>query len=205
MISAVRTALAGLALCIGLAGAQAADYRESFDEASDPSRVLAGVLPLGEQDGWLGELVDGGFRLSNAARAGAVRYVYVEPGDRLAGLEVSVEGRFEGEHAGAGLIYALDRGAGTYFAFVVSGAGRYTLYRRTPEGLRRMAAGRNDAIAVDGANRLSVRFGEDTVEHFVNDANVVATRSKMSTEGGVGLVALDRGAFHFDDFGFTGP
>ena len=205
--TAIVTATAGAAFAFGLAlaaaGPAGADYRESFDAGADPGRVMAGKLLLGEKDGWSGELSEGQYRLSNADKANALRYFFVYPKQRAASLEVTVEGRFDGDNAGAGLLYGVDREAGTYYAFVVAKGGKYAVFERTPNGIKRIAAGGNDAINREGVNALSIRFEGNTVSHFINDAKMMGFGSKNPVEGAVGIVAIDRGAYSFDDFAFT--
>ena len=192
----------GLWLSTATGAARAMDYRDGFDSLDS---ALVGALMLGETDGWAGALKDGRYALDNASQSGSVRYYFLTPKRQPATLEVAVEGGFDGEQAGAGLIYGLDREAGTYYAFVVTRDGKYSVYQRSNKGLRRIAAGSNEAIRSAGPNRLEVRFEGTAVSHFINESKMMGFGLKTAVEGGVGIVAIDRGRFLFDDFFFSAP
>ena len=199
-----QTLLASLiltaALVLGSGGAAAGDYRESFDAGGDPARMMGGALRLGAFDGWSGALEAGIYRLRNESAPGTVRFFHVQPAGPALSASVQVEGSFEGDNAGAGLLYGFDKAAGVYHAFVVMKDGSYGLWRRTAQGISRVAGGTNDAIQAAGVNRLEVRFDGAMAEHYVNESRMVTISTQRPADGGVGIVAFDSGDYRFDDF-----
>lgn len=199
-----------VALALAAAPALAAEYRETFDEGRDPAKILAGTLLIGDDGVWSGALEDGAYSLSNAGKDGAVRYFHVDfsnqsgagAGSRTE-VAVDVAGQFDGQVAGAGLLYRFDRAARTYYAFVVMKDGVYSLWQRGTEGLRRVAAGSNAAIKPDGTNSLLVRLEDGKAELFVNDTRIGGHSTGPTAEGDVGIVAFDRGTYSFDNFRLT--
>ena len=185
----------------------AAEYRESFDAGSDPAKIMAGTLLIGDDGVWTGALEDGAYRLSNPGKDGAIRFYHFGfPGRSAASatgrteVAVDVEGRFDGRIAGAGLLYRFDPAARTYYAFVVMKEGAYSLWQRTAEGLRRVASGSNAAIKPAGANSLLARLQGGKAEVFVNETRIVGHSLGAGQTGHVGIVAFDRGAYRFDNF-----
>lgn len=185
----------------------AAEYREAFDEGRDPAQVMAGTLLIGDDGIWTGALEDGAYSLSNSGKDGAVRFYHfgfpsqgTSGGPSRTEVAVDVAGQFDGQISGAGLLYQFDRQARTYYAFVVMKDGSYSLLRRGAEGLRRVAAGNNAAIKSDGVNSLLARLQGGKAELYVNDTRVVGHSTDPSAAGDAGIIALDRGAYRFDNF-----
>ena len=199
----------GLALTGSAAPAQAPGYIETFDEGSDPADVMAGVLLIGEDGAWSGRLEDGVYKLANRDKSGAIRYFHLgrrgsaaRPGSvKLFGVDVA--GRFSSDVAGAGLIYRFDRQAKTYFAFVITRDG-YGVWQRGRDGFRRVAAGSNEAIKAEEPNSLIVQLASGRARLFVNETQVLAHSVKGGTGGDIGIIAIDRGEFLFDNFKLAG-
>jgi len=204
-----RSLLVTVALAAPLAiwPALAAEYRESFDESRDPARIMAGTLLIGNDGTWIGALEDGAYSLSNSGKAGAVRYFHVDFAKRngtdaaeRTEVAVDVAGQFEGQAAGAGLLYRFDREARTYYAFVVMKDGAYSLWQRSADGLRRLAGGSNAAIKPGSVNSLLARLQGGEAELYVNDTRIVGHSTGATLAGDVGIIAFDRGAYRFDNF-----
>ena len=83
--------------------------------------------------------------------------VLPKPVAGAAKITVSVFGQFQGEKAGAGLVYGYQPDGG-YYAFVVTPNKGYALYRGGADGLRQISKGTNNAIQVSSVNRLSAEL-----------------------------------------------
>ena len=204
-----RGAIAGLALvwAVALTVGQAAalEVKESFDAVDDPARVLGGTLHTGDDGQWAGALQDGKYVLSNSVAPGAVRYNHVgaSDGSKPTSVSVDVDGQFDGDAAGAGLLYRYERASKGYFAFVLTADG-YALYKRTASGFRPLSRGTNAAVKPDGDNRLTVQLDGTSVTLLVNGTRVLGHKSDGPPAGPeVGLIAIDRGVFSFDNFALS--
>ena len=199
--------LTGLVLALAAPAALAAEYNETFDAGKDPAQIMGGTLLIGDDGTWHGALEDGVYSLNNASKPGAVRYYHFGFASQAEGsaaqkteLAVDVDARFEGQVSGAGLLYRFDREAKTYLAFLVMKEGGYSLFQRTSEGFRRVASGSNAAIKPEGVNRLVARLQGDQVELFINDVRILAHSAGETAGRRAGIIALDQGAYRFDNF-----
>lgn len=203
----MRNGLQALALavpCVLMAfGTLAADpYRESFDETRAPRDMFEGRLLIGEADGWKGEIKKGTYFLIDTETPDARKVIVLpKPVTGPAKIAASIIGQFEGEKAGAGLVYGYQPG-GAYYAFVVMANSGYAVYRASPEGLQQISKATNPAIQVASVNHLSVELKGSEAVLSVNGERVYghAVEGGASPQGQVGIVAIDRGAYSFDDF-----
>ena len=182
----------------------AGEYRESFDETRPPAEMLQGQLFVGEGGGWKGEVKKGTYFLIDRETPDAVKTVVVPPPVKgEAKVTVTVFGQFEGEKAGAGIVYGYQPDG--YFAFVVAANKGYALYRGGPQGLRQISKGTNNAIQVSSVNRLAAELKGNEAVLSVNGERVYghAAEAGTSLQGQVGIVAIDKGAYSFDDFSLT--
>ena len=182
----------------------AGEYRESFDETRPPAEMLQGQLFVGEGGGWKGEVKKGTYFLIDRETPDAVKTVVVPPPVKgEAKVTVTVFGQFEGEKAGAGVVYGYQPDG--YFAFVVAANKGYALYRGGPQGLRQISKGTNNAIQVSSVNRLAAELKGNEAVLSVNGERVYghAAEAGTSLQGQVGIVAIDKGAYSFDDFSLT--
>ena len=89
---------------------------------------------------------------------GAVKVIVLpKPVAGTAKITVSVFGQFQGEKAGAGLVYGYQPDGG-FYAFVVTPNQGYALYRGGSAELRQISKGTNSAIQVASVNRLSAEL-----------------------------------------------
>lgn len=201
-----RRFVASFAIICGLAviaaPAAAIEFLETFDVVGDPARVLGGTLHLGDNGQWVGALEDGGYLLSNSAAPGTVRYSHfgVSDGTEPNAISVEVSGRFDGKAAGAGLLYRFDRASKGYFAFVLTADG-FALYKRTRRGFVPLSRGRDKAVKAGGVNKLAVQLEGSSATLLVNGTRVLGHKSEGPPAGSeVGLIAIDLGAYRFDNF-----
>lgn len=200
LIAVVLAAILGRA-----AGAQA--YVERFDPNTPPQEVMGGVLSVGRDGAWHGSLEDGGYVLENEGDAGAIRYFWLgdipgppdQPPAALA-VSVDVDGAFEGEISGAGLIFRFDPERRFYYGFVLLNGGRYGFFQRDQDGVQMRLSGTSEAIEAGGENRLTIVPEGDTMNLFVNGERIGAFGNDAVQGPGVGIVAIGIGRFHFDDF-----
>jgi hypothetical protein len=203
-----RLAMPLLAIGLGLmppaGGAAAAGLVETFDAARPAAEVLGGLASVGDDGTWRAALEDGAYVWRNEADAQAVKYIHL---DRLSGgadlataaVEVDVTVAAGEGAAGAGLIYRFDPAGRTYLLFVLLREGDYGLFFRAKDGFKRLASG--DAPGVDpaGRNRLGVRPMGERIEFLVNGNRAVAIGGDRIPGEGVGIAALGKGTFSFDN------
>ena len=81
----------------------------------------------------------------------------------------------------------------------------YALYRVGPAGMQLLSKGSNDAIQVASVNRISAQLDGTQAVLFVNGERVFAHAgtSGAPLAGQVGIVAIDVGAYSFDDFSLS--
>jgi hypothetical protein len=179
-----------------------AEFNESFDETVPPAEMFQGQLLVGDVDGWTGEVKKGTYFLIDRETPDATKVIVLpKPVAGAAKIAVTVFGQFQGEKAGAGLVYGYqpDRG---YYAFVVTPNKGYTLYRGGADGLQPVSEGSNKAIEVASVNRLSVEIEGSEAILSVNGERVYGHTAGDGAplQGQVGIVAIDRGAYSFDNF-----
>jgi hypothetical protein len=203
-----RLAMPLLAIGLGLVppagGASAAGLVETFDAAKPAAEVLGGLAEIGDDGTWRTALEDGAYVWRNEADAQAVKYIHVDrlpDGAGLAAAAVAVDvtvAAGEGA-AGAGLIYRFDPAGRTYLLFVLLGDGNYGLFFRAKDGFQRLAAGDAPGVDAAGRNRLGVRPAGGRIEFLVNDNRAVAIGGDRIPGQGVGIAAIGKGTFSFDN------
>jgi hypothetical protein len=183
----------------------AAEFHESFDETRPPPELFQGQLFVGDADGWTGEVKKGTYFLIDRETPGAIKAIVLpKPVTGTAKITVTIFGQFEGEKAGAGLAYGFKPDGG-YYVFVVTPNQGYALYRVGGDELQPISKGTNKAIQVASVNRLSVELKGSEAVLSVNGERVYGHSAEGGTplQGHVGIVAIDRGAYSFDDFSLT--
>ena len=189
-------------LLVAYATLAAEEYREAFDETRPPQEMFQGRLLVGEADGWTGEVKKGTYFLINRETPEAEKVIVLpKPVPGAAKIAVSIIGQFEGQKAGAGLAYGYQPDGG-YYAFVVMANSGYALYRGGADGLRQLSKATNKAIRVASVNHLSVELSGSQAVLSVNGERVYGHSAEAGTplQGQVGIIAIDRGAYSFDDF-----
>jgi len=162
--------------------------------------MFEGQLLIGPGDGWVGEIKKGTYFLIDKDTPGAVKLILLpEPQAGVERASVDIFGQFAGEKAGAGLAYGHGSKDGGY-AFVVTASGGYALYRGNAAGLELVSKGTNPAIQVASVNRLAVELDGSSAKLLVNGQQVYAHEAGAPLSGRVGIVAVDKGAYSFDDF-----
>jgi hypothetical protein len=183
----------------------AAEFRESFDETRSPQEMFQGQLLVGEADGWTGEIKKGTYFLIDRETPEARKVIVLpKPVTGRSKIAVSIIGQFEGQKAGAGLVYGY-KPDGSYYAFVVMANSGYALYRGGADGLQQISKATNQAIQVASVNHLSAELKDDDAILSVNGERVYghSVEGGNSLQGQVGIVAIDRGAYSFDDFSLS--
>lgn len=183
----------------------AAEFQESFDETRPPQEMFQRQLLVGEADGWTGEIKKGTYFLINRETPGASKVIVLpKPVAVDAKIAVSIIGQFEGQKAGAGLVYGHKPG-GSYYAFVVMANSGYALYRGSSEGLQQISKATNQVIQVASVNHLSAELKGSEAVLSVNGQRVYGHSAEGgdSLQGQVGIIAIDKGAYSFDDFSLS--
>jgi hypothetical protein len=190
---------------VAYAALAAAEFKESFDETRPAQAMFGGQLLVGEADGWKGEIKKGTYFLINRETPGATKVIALpESVAGTARIAVSIIGQFEGPKAGAGLVYGY-KPNGSYYAFVVTANSGYALYRGGAGELRQISAATNPAIQVASVNHLSAELKGSEAVLSVNGQRVYGHSAEAgdSLQGRVGILAIDQGAFSFDDFSLS--
>jgi hypothetical protein len=184
--------------------AVAADYSETFEETRPVQDMFEGQLLIGEVGGWKGEIKKGTYFLIDRNTPGAIKPIVLPQPVESGTIAVSVFGQFQGEKAGAGLVYGYEPDRG-YYAFVVTPNKGYALYRAGPDEIQALSKGTNDAIQVASVNHLSAEVDGTQAILFVNGKRVFAhaVAGGAPLAGQVGIVAIDLGAYSFDDFSLS--
>jgi hypothetical protein len=194
-----------LSLGLGAAGSRAAELMETFDAGKPPDKVLGGILRTGRDGVWEASLADGVYTLRNTSDAQAVKYFNINgfagDSDGLADASVEVDVAIGdgGELSGAGIIYRFDPANRSYLLFTLLSTGEYAAFVRGSGGFKLLARGSVPDLH-SGTNRLAVHTNGDRIEFLVNDARAVSMGVRGATGKGVGLAAIGKGTFTFDNF-----
>jgi hypothetical protein len=200
----LRPLLWGLpAVIIGGSAVAAADFSETFEGTRPVQEMFGGQLLIGEAGGWKGEIKKGTYFLIDRETPGAIKPIVLPQPVEGGKITVSVFGQFQGEKAGAGLVYGYKPGG--YYAFIVTPNRGYALYRVGPDGTQLLSKGSNEAIQVASVNRLSAELDGTQAVLSVNGERVFghAAEGGAPLAGQVGIVATDVGAYSFDDFSLS--
>ncbi len=168
--------------------------------------ALGAILPEATSDGaWNSRTTPTGFTMTNRSDANAVRYFYVDagqrPGARTVQVDVSVEPRGIGP-AMAGLLYGFDPQRKTYIMLVIESGETIGIYRRGPRGLERLIGTRIDGIG-GGPFRLTLEEQGEQVAMKVDGKRVALIKSKALGSGATGIIAAGVGTFAFSAFSVT--
>ncbi len=181
----------------------AAEFQESFDETRPAAEMFQGQLLIGDADGWTGEIKKGTYFLINRETPGARKVIVLpKPVAGTAKITVTVFGQFEGEKAGAGLVYGYKPDGGYLRVRRDGQQGLRALPWRHGDGLRQLSKGTNNAIQVSSVNRLAAELERTEAVLSVNGERVYGHSAEAGTplQGQVGIIAIDKGAYSFDDF-----
>jgi hypothetical protein len=195
---------AALLLGAGWSAASAADIVETFDPGKPAAAVLGGLASTGTDGPWAMSLADGAYTWRNTADAQAVKYIRIDgtPGDKngLGNASVAVDVAIGdgGGLSGAGIVYRFDPKGRTYLLFTLLGDGQYGAFVRGSSGFKKLASGSVPGVRT-GANRLVVRTVDERVEFLVNDERVVGLGIEGAMGRSVGIAALGKGTFTFDN------
>jgi hypothetical protein len=204
-----------LAISAPIAWAASGDDEEkpildwNFDEALKSDNPEASVLALGDAGTWSAKIADGQYVVENSKDKDGIRYVHLSLSDSgkplelsVSSVDVDVEGTFEDEDSGAGVLYRFDPESKTYLAFVLTKAG-YMVLRRDDEGFKTLSQGEHSH---DEAVTLEVNTRDSGELEFRLDDKVVATIPDPGLKGNdVGMISFARGEFDFDNFQVYSP
>lgn len=203
--SARLVAIIGFALGLGIAWAHAAELVETFDPGKSKERVLGGILLTGKDGPWDASLGDGTYTLRNSTDAQAIKYFSINgfsgDADGLgeASVAVDVDIGDGGGLSGAGIIYRFDPANRTYLLFALMSTNEYAAFVRGANGFKPLAKG-TVANLHEGQNRLAVQASGDRIEFLINDVQAVAMQIQGKMGQSVGIAAIGKGTFVFDNF-----
>lgn len=199
-------AVALVAVTLGLFASpvRAVELVETFDPGKPKEQVLGGILTTGQDGAWEASLADGAYVLRNATDGQAVKYVSINSfagdTDGLASAFVTVDIDIADttDLAGAGIIYRFDPASRSYLLFALLGNDEYAAFVRGPKGFKPLARGSVAGLR-EGANRLAVRSDGERIEFLINDVQAVGMTVRGTTGKSVGLAAIGKGTFTFDN------
>lgn len=182
--------------------------RETFDaEARTPQQMLGGVLTIGQDDAWTGEVGNGAYTLTNGSRAGSIRTFYMSRiNDVLPGpIEADVRVESEDPQAGAGVLAAHDPASLSYVLLLVGGEGNYAVVVSEQRSARVALSGTSSRIRRGQANLVRTERGPEGVSLFINGARLGSFGNPAMTGTGVGIGAFGRGRFSFEEVRIFAP
>jgi hypothetical protein len=196
--------VAALLLGAGWNAASAADIVETFDPGKPAATVLGGLASTGTDGPWAMSLTGGAYTWRNTADAQAVKYIRIDgtPDDKdglgNASVEVDVAIGDGSGMSGAGIVYRFDPKSRTYLLFTLLSDGQYGAFVRGSGGFKKLASGSVPGLRA-GANRLAVRTVGERVEFLVNDEPAVGLGIRGAMGRSVGIAAIGKGTFTFDN------
>ncbi len=184
-------------------------YRESFGEAAHPLYLFGGVLQFGpRQDTPFITLSRGGsLEIINETDPNYIRYYFLEPQhvsgwfqapDAPTRVSVLVSGQF-GEVPGAGIVYRVDPGTHSFYAFVLTGGNGYGLYVRDQGVYQAIFTDTSNQITPGSPTRLGIDGNGQELNLYIN-GSLVNTVQAGGGGVGVGIIAAGTGTYFFDDF-----
>jgi hypothetical protein len=192
-------------------------YFESFDVAdanADGPEVLkqrfSNLWWPYEEDIWSATVTDGAYKLVNSKDPMAVRYVHFSLGSQdMSGSPISVEVKvdvpFTAPLSGAGIICRFDPGTKGYYACIITAENRFAFYRREKNGYMPLYLGRSNKIHPGQFNTIAVTSREDCFRIYINDECVKAVNDAKLETGDLGIIAMGRGTFYFDNLAIYNP
>jgi hypothetical protein len=194
--------IGGWILALGLLLVPLASRAENVIETFDGASALDGILKPGQDGPWDLAIANGMAQLENTTDANAIKFYRV---DRLRGgvtpegaaVAVDVAGAFPGRASAAGILYRHDAETRSYLAFV-TGARRWTLYQRGPEGMRPRLSGELPPGKGD-VRRLRIQPDGENLALEIDGQTVGKVRIAGMPGVGVGIVAFSEGRFEFDN------
>ena len=198
-----RTIVAAAMLAAtGWTTAHAADIVETFDAGKPPAAVLGGLAKTGTDGAWAITLADGAYVWRNDSDAQAVRYIHIDPppgdADGFADAAVEVDVTIGERGSAAGIVYRFDPASRTYLMFALLGDGQYAVVARGQQGLKQVGRGTVPGVK-PGTNRLAARTVGDKIEYLVNGARAVEVDIRGAAGKSVGIAAIGKGTFTFDN------
>ena len=181
-------------------------YSESFDSATvvDVWKPAAPPSPP-----WTEELKGARYCASNSTSDTGIHYIQLGVGqndlrDAPVFVRVQVEARNPTEFAGGGVLYRFDEAARSYYSFILSPQGDTTFWRRGKEGMSKLYSGTAKGAAPGKPTLIGMAARGDRFYLFVDEV-LVATVDDAELRGGrIGVIAMSKGRFCFDDFTVRG-
>jgi hypothetical protein len=177
-------------------------YSESFD----PATVVDVWKPESPpRPPWTEELNSGRYCASNSTSDSGVHYIHVgvdknDLRDAPVFVRVQAEARNPTEFAGGGVLVRFDEAARTYYSFILSPQGDTTFWRRGKEGMSKLYSGTAKGAVPGKPTQIGVAARGNRFYLFVDEALVATVDDAELRNGRVGVVAMSKGRFCFDDF-----
>gem|GEM_PF-1994259 len=187
------------------------DFTELTRGKGARRRMLGGSLFFGRHGAWTGILTNGSYVLVNDSKRDDIKYCYLGHDKlSLAQAPVSVEVALEAvaqdqDLAGAGLIYRFNPLSGSYYAFLLKPQQSFALFHGDAAGFHLIYSGKSAAIRVGELNRLSVLGVEHSLSLYINEQRVKTIEDNLPCGDLVGIVAVSRGRYRFDNFALFQP
>ncbi len=164
-------------------------------------------LLTGRRGAWTGVFVEGGYVLINDGKREDIKYFCLS--DNMLNLSeapVSVEVAIESvarepDLAGAGLLYRCDSRTGCYYAFLLKPGQSFAFYRFDAQGFGLVYSELSTAIRTGELNRLAILGAGHSIHLYINEQRVKTIEEPNPLWGDqVGIVAVSRGRYRFDNF-----
>jgi hypothetical protein len=101
--------------------------------------------------------------------------------------------------SGAGLIYRFDRESKNYYVFMLSGENKFAFYLRSNGVYTPLYSGRSNVIQPDQFNKIAINSSGTSFDLYINDSFIKAIKDSGLMKGDVGIIAMGKGEFSFDN------
>jgi|GEM_PF-2649697 len=181
------------------------DYPDAQVEDFDPSKT-----PIPEHwqpfrdEIWTASISRGVYHLENSADAFAVKYIWISLTQRdVSNLPVTVELKMEhdGDASifGAGLICRFNLESRDYYAFIINNDRQFGFYRREAGSFHTLFTGRSRLIQPNDFNKIALVSEAGRFHLYIGDQLVNSISDVNLAAGDVGIIAIGKGAFSFDN------
>lgn len=177
-------------------------YNQNFD-VSNPNNINKLWHPFTDKNGWNAYLKDGYYILENSINPYAMKYLYVENEDEenIVSIEVKTEFSKEGNPLpSSGLLLDFDIETGYYYAFTLNPQGEYSIFRKDGRRIETLFSDKLKNISSEKFIKVSAIVRRRKILLYVNNELVKQLKIEKSLKSRIGLIAIGKGKFYYDNF-----
>ena len=158
--------------------------------------------PFNDKNGWSASLKNGYYILENAGDPFAVNYIYLDTlaDENIISLDVKIVSTKENAlNSNGGLLLNFDKNTKYYYAFTINSEGNYNVFKRDEKGLRMIFSNKFKRLSSEKFVKLAAVVNENGIAMYINDELVKQLKIDKKPKSDVGLIALGKGKFFFDN------